>query len=878
MERISKAASDLEVLHQLPGIIYRLNPKGEITFINEAGLAFLGYKESEVLTKPFYTFLPENMRAEVVRHYQATIAGGVQEEYYAFPFLLADGSITHFGQHVRLTYQNGSFHEAFAVAHCITHQHEQSEQLRLAHQRLRRLVGNLDDAILVEDEHSRIHLINQQFCKLFDIPADPDSLRGTDCSEAAEQSKHLFKDPDAFVNRINELLKEKKKTNGDMLEMVDGRILERSYIPVFIDDGYRGHLWKYTNISERILLQRRLEEQEEKYRKILENMELGVMEVDNEDRITRVYNAMCQLTGYSEEELIGRNASKVLLPEDADIDISEYIKERQNRQSSVYKTQIKTKKGDILHVLISGAPVTRKGEVIGSIGIHYDITELIETQQALKQQTDKAEAARRNEETLLRRVIHELQLPFDGLAGMIQQLRGEDRLDTSSETFKVLCEATRLLGQTISETVETVTRKTGRRTTLKHSSTDLSQVTSAVIALHCALDHRSEVEIDRMIDGEPAPLFHFPQSMLFQALMQLVTIARKTLWNGRVNMSYTVENQEHSDVSYVDFCVYARGTFAPFAEELTTGLQPQQRAENPANLDAAKDLIDQLDGEFMVDKGQSEELMIRASFEMTAAPVPLMPEPRQNEAEALIQKSRFLVVESSKLQREYIRTLFKKWNTPDVSIVDTAEEAIAMRKNNTFDLVLCDAAFGNRVISGIRAFEREKNIRPVKTALLALRNSTATSLHNSFDAVIQRPFKPAQLRLEITKVLQEKAADLSGFEAVFEAYFANDLTQLLKMVNFFDEGFGPFEDSLKRLDATGDLNELRAILHKHRPSFQMLGLEKSYGIASQLEEQIEMAKGEEALQEYPITAVLHCIREERKRLNDFVQRVRASGT
>jgi hypothetical protein len=72
----------------------------------------------------------------------------------------------------------------------------------------------------VEDENRNIVLTNQLFCDMFGIPVHPDQLRGMDCSNSAEQSKSLFKDPDAFLNRINKVLADKNLITGDELELV----------------------------------------------------------------------------------------------------------------------------------------------------------------------------------------------------------------------------------------------------------------------------------------------------------------------------------------------------------------------------------------------------------------------------------------------------------------------------------------------------------------------------------------------------------------------------------------------------------------------------------------------------------------------------------
>ncbi len=52
---------------------------------------------------------------------------------------------------------------------------------------------------------------------------------------------------------------------------------------------------------------------EEKYRDIMENLELGMIEVDNNEVITKVFPSFKKLTGYDENDLLGKLAHEVLL-------------------------------------------------------------------------------------------------------------------------------------------------------------------------------------------------------------------------------------------------------------------------------------------------------------------------------------------------------------------------------------------------------------------------------------------------------------------------------------------------------------------------------------------------------------------------------------
>lgn len=131
---------------------------------------------------------------------------------------------------------------------------EQILNNKILEQQFSALIKNLHEAVLVENEKREIVLTNTSFCRMFNIQATPEQMIGADCSNAAEESKGFFKDPAQFVNRISELLEHKELVIGDELETVFGTYLERDYVPVYIDEKYAGHMWKYRDVTEKQLL------------------------------------------------------------------------------------------------------------------------------------------------------------------------------------------------------------------------------------------------------------------------------------------------------------------------------------------------------------------------------------------------------------------------------------------------------------------------------------------------------------------------------------------------------------------------------------------------------------------------------------------------
>lgn len=155
-------------------------------------------------------------------------------------------------------------HSYLFVVRDITKQRTAEVNFTLARQRLETLIQNWDSAILLEDENRKIVLVNKKFVELFGIPAEPEQILGADCSQSAEQSKHLFKDPDAFVKRIEELLKQSTKVGGEVMEMVDCTVVERDYVPIYLGQEYKGHLWQYRDITLKKLYEQELIEAREK--------------------------------------------------------------------------------------------------------------------------------------------------------------------------------------------------------------------------------------------------------------------------------------------------------------------------------------------------------------------------------------------------------------------------------------------------------------------------------------------------------------------------------------------------------------------------------------------------------------------------------------
>jgi len=413
---------------------------GNVLKMNDAAVDMLGY----------------NIEKEQVNLTNLAHPDEANRAHESFKKLLKDGTLTDF--HVRIVtkdkkdklvhinssiiYDDDIPIAAQGIVRDITKEKEFEDQLIESENRLSTLILNLESGILLEDEQRKIVLTNNKFCELFQIPVSPDNLKGADCSDAAEQNKHFFTDPEEFVSRINKIIKDKKTVLGDELTMVDGKILERDFIPIYKNDEYQGHLWSYRDITLKRKYRKSIEGEKQKYSNIIANMNLGLVEVDNDDIILMVNQSFCDMSGYDEKELIGKKGAEVFLSKN-DIELIKVENEKRIRgESNSYELTVKNKSGEIRHWLISGAPnYNINGNVTGSIGIHLDITDLKSLE--LQKENLLRKLAKSNEELqdYAHIVSHDLKSPLRSITALISWLKEDYKniIDESGiENFKLI--------------------------------------------------------------------------------------------------------------------------------------------------------------------------------------------------------------------------------------------------------------------------------------------------------------------------------------------------------------------------------------------------------------------------------------------------------
>ncbi len=180
------------------------------------------------------------------------------------------------------------------------------------------------------------------------------------------------------------------------------------------------------DITERKKSEKALIESEKRMLRIFDVAPVGLGIVKN--RIIIKLNIFaCQITGYSENELIGAG-SQILYP-----NINEYsrvgqllYKKIDQKGIGYVETIWKRKDGKIINILLGSALIDPEDASKGIIATSIDITERKLIQKQLLEAKEKAEQSDRLKSAFLANMSHEIRTPMNAIIGFASFLKEED--------------------------------------------------------------------------------------------------------------------------------------------------------------------------------------------------------------------------------------------------------------------------------------------------------------------------------------------------------------------------------------------------------------------------------------------------------------------
>lgn len=986
--------------------IITVDAKGRITFWNNQATTTFGYSSKEVLGKVFTEFvIPPRDKT----YWERAINQYLTEGYNEFlnkqvELICVHKSGIEFMAEISIipiTQNGATFFCAFLQD--ISKRKEAENQLSENLVLLKTLLANLQSGIMVEDMDRKIVFTNQLFCNMRNITLSPTEMIGKDCRELINNTKLLFKKEREFVDRVNEILTKKEIVISELIEAKNNKFYERDYIPIIIDEQYKGHLWKYTDVTLRIQNQNLLEQseernrnimnaslnaiiiidknaritfwnsqaeyifgwkkddvlgkkltetiipkqhhnghnigmkqyfangegpvlnknielpainqngeefpveiaiipikengelffcsfiqdiserkkaenklkyQEEKYRNIISNMNLGLIEVDNDEIIQFANQSFAAMSGYDLKDLIGKNPSEIFVFGE-NVDKMQYKKELRNQGvSDVYQIPVKDKSGELKWWAISGAPnYDDQGNLIGSVGIHLDITDQKQLEIDLKQQKIRAEEASKAKEVFLANMSHEIRTPLNAIIGFLRELSKQELTDLQKKYIDNSSIASKHLLAILNNILDISKIEAGEMELEKEDFIFAESIDKIINILH-PLANQKGLRLTAIIDQNISAVFKADSLRIEQILFNLVGNSLKFTNKGKIDLKCEVitdhANFQKILIKVIDTGIgmdqkYTETIFNKFSQE--DKAITRKFGGTGLGMAITKELVSLMHGDINIEseKGVGTTFFITLPIEKGN---PKKVKQNNKELNVNISGLSILLVEDNKMNRMVIQNSMQYFNC-SVTEAENGIEALELLKHKAFDIILMDIQMPE--MDGIEATKIIRNEFKLNIPIIALTaNAFKTEIENckkaGMDDYVTKPFDEFLLIETIAKLtvnLPKNNSSIKTTESDPNIYNLSVLKKLSrgnedfveKMIAIFVEQTYQVLMDLDIALQENNFIQIGRLIHKIKPSIESLGISSISTEIAMLEKKAKKTANREE-----IVALLHSIK------------------
>ena len=210
------------------------------------------------------------------------------------------------------------------------------------------ILNNMGDPVFVKDDQSRILLVNDAFCSLFELSRD--QIIGKTLAEDVTPEER-----ESFLRIDKQVIADGKENIN--IETITIRAGQSQTISTrksrFIgSDGHKFLVGAIRDITERKHAEEALIQSEQQNRTILQTALDGFWIVDLQGRFTEVNEAYCRLTSYCREELLTMSVSDVEVM-DTEADVRQRIQRLTQKGSDRFETKHRCKDGRIVDIEVS---------------------------------------------------------------------------------------------------------------------------------------------------------------------------------------------------------------------------------------------------------------------------------------------------------------------------------------------------------------------------------------------------------------------------------------------------------------------------------------------------------------------------------------------
>ncbi len=653
------------------------------------------------------------------------------------------------------------------------------------------LVEGIPFNVFCKDTRGRFTYCNDLFCQTLDKPRE-EILGKTDYDFFPEKLARKYRRDDVRVMETGELFfdTEKHKTPQG----------ETHYVEV------RKSPWKnaqgqtigvhgvFRDVTSRRRVERALGDSEARYHSLVESLPLTTWSKDLKGRFTFVNQRFCDMLKRSRDEVVGKTDFDFFPHDLAEKYREDDAKVIESGEIMEDIEKFQRNNGDDGYVHVLKAPILdAQGDVVGTQGVFWDVTEQKLAEVELQRAKQAAEDASRAKSQFLANMSHEIRTPLNGIIGMSELLL-DTRLNAQQQEYLLLvCDSAESLLSIINDILDFSKIEAGKLD-LDIFTFALRENLSDTMRLLSSRAHGKGLELSYYVNSAAPEWIAGDAGRLRQILLNLVGNAIKFTEQGEVSLRVDVESQNDVE-ALLHFRVQDTGIGIP-AEKQSTVFDSFEQADGSTTrkyggtglgLAISTRLVALMDGRIWLESelGQGSVFHFTARFQK--APIPKEDQPAGMDR---LRNQRVLVVDDHDTNRMILVEFLKGWNMV-AEAVESPRVALqrvraSVDEHQPYDFVLLDGHMPE--MDGPELAEQIHGVlRGLSKPIMLLLTSAGRMLNEEerqrleVAACLTKPIKPSHLRNALLGTLAETpaTADSSSGDSQSEAVEGKTLRVLL---------------------------------------------------------------------------------------------------
>ncbi|WP_162274311.1 PAS domain S-box protein [Paenibacillus crassostreae] len=718
--------------------------------VNSSWCECLGYSSKEIMLLDIKKLLFENDWYSMLEALNSNLYEGSTSQSFEREYHHHDGSVIWLS--IQLTALKDTFNEEI-IYYCIhmidiSGRKETEQQiLQMTESQRSALMGSWE-----WDVGKCKMTFTQQFADIYQWTMDGVNQQDLGVLDLVQDHER-----ERFKESIDEILQEGNDLNFEFHKLLDHENLQYLHLRGFITKDEEGRPVRLNgtvqDVTDRKKVELELQETVERYTSLKKYNHDTVISLDLNGVIINSNGRAEELTGYSINELVGRNISKLI----GDVHLESVLSyslsnvTRENKNANIVH-----KLGHRVDVIATIVPIIIRELNVGFYILIKDMTE----HKRLLIEKETAESMSKAKDQFVTMMSHEIRTPITGLIGMGELLLETTQLDAQQREYvEIMRKSSDSLINIINDILDFSKIESGK-IELQDVHLDVRECVTDTLNILSTIAEKKKIGMSAFINPNVPYVCMGDPERLKQVLINLIGNAVKFTFSGEISISVELTPRTDHNMD-LKFLIKDTGIGIP-QEKVKNLFEPFNQVDHiltrthegtGLGLTISKRLVELMGGELKLEESNEKgttfvfTIHLKKTLNTTEITEPKFP---NDETPKGINSIHILIAEDNEINQLVLKIMLEKQGYT-TNIVSNGHEVIQALADEHYDIIFMDIQMPGMNGFEVTAWIKEtipSNLCPIIIAVTAnaLKGDREKCLAAGMDNYLSKPIKLTALK------------------------------------------------------------------------------------------------------------------------------------